>query len=76
MTNKMSDDLKREIFNGMQSIMHRCETVMTHIAKDRHQSVIWDSVRWVKKETDSVFKHAKDEYRKECYGIKEGGKDE
>ncbi|MBQ7022991.1 MAG: hypothetical protein IJN29_05380 [Akkermansia sp.] len=70
MTNKMSEDLKREIFSGLQDVRRRCETVMTHIANDRHKSVIWDALKWVKKDTDSLLKWAKAEYIKECYGIR------
>jgi hypothetical protein len=66
----MSDALKREIFSGVQDVIRRCETVMAHIGKDRHKSVIWDALKCVKKDTDSLLKWAKEEYRKECYGIR------
>lgn len=65
MTDKMSEDLKRDIFSGLQDVLRRCETVMTHIAKDSHASVIWDSLKLVKKDTDSLLKRAKEESRKE-----------
>lgn len=70
MTEQMSDNLKNEIAIGMKVIQRRCETVLTHIAKDRHKSVIWDSLKWVKKDIDHLLKFAKEEYRKECYGIR------
>lgn len=70
MADKMSLDLKCEILHGLGGIVRRCITAKTHIERDRHPSVIMDSLKWVKKDTDILLKFAKEEYRKECYGIR------